>query len=191
MLRFCAICFVVSLFSFSAYADVLEFKTDGSVVSHVARDYRHRVSSVVYTHKMPVRAKEKFTPYIEAAAKKYGVETGLIEAVILAESSFNPAATSHKGAMGLMQLMPGTAKDLGVSDAYDPKQNIEGGVKYLKGLLDTYDGDRQLALAAYNAGPEAVNKYNGIPPYRETQNYVRKIEAVLFSSDAWEDVGQH
>lgn len=178
MLRFGTICFVMSLLSVSAYADVLEFKNDGSVVSHVARDYRHRVS-VVYTPKMPKKSKKQYQAYIDSAAKKHGVETGLIEAVILAESSFNPLATSHKGAMGLMQLMPGTAKDLGVSDAYDPSQNIEGGTKYLKQLLDTYGGDRQLALAAYNAGPEAVNKYNGIPPYRETQNYVRKIEAVL------------
>ena len=179
MLRFCAICCVLSLLSFSAHADVFEFKKDGSVVSHVVHDYRHRVHSVVYVPKMPKNAKKQFQSYINVAAEKYGVETELTEAVILAESSFNPSATSHKGAMGLMQLMPGTAKDLGVSDAYDPKQNIDGGVKYLKGLLDTYDGNRQLALAAYNAGPEAVNKYNGIPPYQETQNYVRKIEAVL------------
>lgn len=179
MLRLCVMCCFSSVLSFSAYADVFEFKKDGSVVSHVAHDYRHRVHYAVYVPKIHKNAKRQFQSYINAAAEKYGVEIGLIEAVILAESSFNPSATSHKGAMGLMQLMPGTAIDLGVSDAYDPKQNIDGGVKYLKGLLDAYDGDRQLALAAYNAGPEAVNKYNGIPPYRETQNYVRKIEALL------------
>ena len=176
----------------AAQADVFEFKGDGSVVSHVAKDYRQKYSllyasltsqnaNTLKIPKMPQMAKARFQSYINAAAQKYGVEVRLIEAVILAESDFNPLATSHKGAMGLMQLMPKTAIELGVSDAYDPEQNIDGGVKYLKGLLDLYKGDRRLALAAYNAGRGTVTKYNGIPPYPKTINYVRVIEALLMS----------
>ncbi len=112
---------------------------------------------------------------VETFSSKYNIDGDFIKAIIKQESGFNPNATSKKGAMGLMQLMPSTAKSLGVIDAYNPWENVEGGVKYLKGLLDRFNNDEKLALAAYNAGPNAVKKYGGIPPYKETQNYVNSI----------------
>ena len=112
---------------------------------------------------------------IETFSNKYDIDSDFIKAIIKQESGFNANATSKKGAMGLMQLMPNTAKSLGINDAYNPVENIEGGVKYLRGLLDKYNNNQELALAAYNAGSGAVQKYGGIPPYKETQNYVKSI----------------
>ena len=112
---------------------------------------------------------------IAPAAAKYALDPNLVTAVIWAESSGDPKAVSTKGASGLMQLMPGTARDMGVSNVLDPSQNINGGSRYLREMLDRHDGDLSLALAAYNAGPEAVRKYGGIPPFEETQNYVGKV----------------
>src|SRR6476661_3901945 len=109
-------------------------------------------------------------------ASLHGVRPDLVHAVIQAESAFNPMARSVKGAMGLMQLMPATAVHYGVTNAYDPVQNIRAGVAYLRQLLDRYSHNEELALAAYNAGPAAVEKYGAVPPYRETRNYVSKIQ---------------
>lgn len=117
-----------------------------------------------------------YDPIIAEHSSVHGVRADLVHAVIQAESAFNPMARSIKGAMGLMQLMPATAIAYGVSNAYDPVQNIRAGVAYLRGLLDRYSQNEELALAAYNAGPGAVEKYGGaVPPYRETRNYVTKI----------------
>ena len=113
------------------------------------------------------------------ASAKYDVSEDLIHAVIKAESAYNPNAVSLKGAGGLMQLMPDTATQYGVADRFSPKENIDGGTKYLKILLDRYDGDIGMAVAAYNAGEGTVDKYGDIPPYSETKAYVQKISLFL------------
>lgn len=121
------------------------------------------------------RRGSEFDAMIDNHARAQGLSPVLVRAVIEAESAFNPRAVSRVGAMGLMQLMPGTAKDLGVVDPFDPAENIRGGTTYLRSLLDRFDDDVRLALAAYNAGPGAVERYDNVPPYRETRNYVAKI----------------
>jgi soluble lytic murein transglycosylase-like protein len=119
----------------------------------------------------------RYEPLISEHAAAHGIRADLVRAVIQAESAFNPFAKSVKGAMGLMQLMPATALAYGVSNAYDPAENIRAGVAYLRSLLDRYSQNEELALAAYNAGTGAVEKYgNAVPPYRETRNYVSKIQ---------------
>ena len=114
---------------------------------------------------------------IRAAAAKYGVDASLVRAVVKNESGFDANATSPAGAQGLMQLMPATAAGLGVTNAYDPVQSIDAGTHYLKGQLDRFGGDVTKAVAAYNAGPTAVARYDGVPPYAETQAYVRRVLA--------------
>ena len=121
------------------------------------------------------RSVHKFHPIILEAAGQYQVEAALIKAIIMAESGYNPWAISKKGAIGLMQLMPRTAESLGVEDIFDPEHNINAGVKYYKQLLAKFKGDVKLALAAYNAGAENVLKYQGVPPFRTTQYYVKKV----------------
>ena len=113
---------------------------------------------------------------INSAAQRYQVDPALVRAVIHAESAFRPGARSKKGALGLMQLMPDTARDMGVGNALSPEENIQGGVRYLAWLLDENQGNTTLATAAYNAGPGAVKKYNGIPPYAETETYVKRVK---------------
>lgn len=128
-----------------------------------------------------------FDRLITEAANKYSVDVDLIRAVIRAESNFNPRARSPVGAEGLMQLMPGLQQDFGITDPFDPRQNVMGGVRYLRRLLDLHGGNVALALASYNAGPGNVARYGGIPPFRETRTYVKKIQGFLSSMAAQDD----
>ena len=139
-------------------------------------DFQKILDSSISNNGQPTEAsRAEIENLINKYAEKNGLDSDFVKAVINQESGFNPNATSRCGAMGLMQLMPSTAEGLGVTNAYDAEQNIMGGTKYLKGLMDRFDNNKSLALAAYNAGPNAVKKYGGIPPYAETQNYVKKV----------------
>ncbi len=148
-------------------------------------------SKIDWAH-VPLRM-DAYAPAIRTAAAKYGVDPALVRAVIHAESAFNPHALSAKGAQGLMQLMPATASSMGVRNAFDARQNIRGGARYLARLLKRFHGDERLAAAAYNAGPDAVQKYGGVPPYAETRVYVKRVtllhrryrHAMRDSASAW------
>jgi soluble lytic murein transglycosylase-like protein len=145
----------------------------------------HGATSIKAT--IPLATSHKSAPYdatINEHARRQGVAEDLVRAVIQVESAFNPNAVSTKGAMGLMQLMPATARELGVGNPFDPEQNIRGGVTYLKQLLNRYDQKVELALAAYNAGIGNVEKYGAVPPFKETRNYVNKITKAAPSAPA-------
>lgn len=167
---------------------VFKYKKDGATVFSDSAPYKIKYEVVVYNscyacsvassidwYKTRLYLTE-FSDTIALAARSYNVDVGFIRAIIHAESAFNPLARSRKGAMGLMQLMPGTAKDMGVFDTTDPEQNIKGGVKYLASLLQTFNGNETLAAAAYNAGAGAVTRHGGIPPFEETQTYVKRVK---------------
>ena len=131
--------------------------------------------SVGPAKRRPPKTKTNFDRYISRASHRYGVAEPLIKSVIKVESDFNPTAVSKKGAKGLMQIMPDNFSRLSIRNPFDPWQNIRGGTRYLKSLLKRYGGKLELALAAYNAGPQKVDQYRSIPPYRETRNYVRRV----------------
>ena len=124
------------------------------------------------------RGLRAFAHVIRTAAERYGVDMRLIEAIVQTESAGNPTAVSPKGARGLMQLMPERAAELGVRDSFDPHQNVDGGVRHMRDLLQSFGGDVTLALAAYNAGEAAVRSYGGVPPFAETREYVRRVRAM-------------
>jgi soluble lytic murein transglycosylase-like protein len=162
----------------TAGADIYKY-IDGSGIVHftnvpTSSDYKLYIREI--PEKMPLPAgTQKYDEMIRQAQKKHGVDFSLIKAVIKVESDFNPRAVSKKGAKGLMQIIPGNFKSLLVNDPFNPLQNIMGGALYLKRLLKRYENKLPLVLAAYNAGPDAVDRYQRIPPYTETQNYVRKV----------------
>jgi len=175
----------------AAAASVYAYTDDNGTVSlsNVPSDNRYRVlvfdpkdnalviSSVAAQKTLPsIANKAQYNRIVDDAARTYGLEGALLHAVISVESHYNPKAVSRKGAAGLMQLMPGTARRYGVADRFDPVQNIDGGAKYLRDLLKLFNSDVSLTLAAYNAGENAVIRYgNRIPPIRETKNYVPKV----------------
>lgn len=149
---------------------------------HMARQQQPSVSYTIDRVVAPIEARHAYDEIVAEAAKLYKLDPHMIRAVMEAESGFNALAVSPVGALGLMQLMPAVAAELGATDPFDPRQNILAGAKYLRQLLDAHRGNVRLALASYNAGPGNVAKYGAIPPFRETQNYVRKVTALL--SDA-------
>lgn len=132
---------------------------------------------------IPIRPEDAYEELIKEAADLHKLDPALIRAVMRTESAFNPAAVSPVGAMGLMQLMPALAEEMGVADPFEPRDNIMGGAKYLRQLLDAHEGNIPLTLASYNAGPGNVRRYRGVPPFKETRNYVRKITELLETSD--------
>jgi len=166
------------IFIHTAAADIYMYVDKNGVVNftNVTSSDKYKL----FVKELPSRTRRSFSTFeydhiIRKATEKYDVDFSLIKAVIEAESNFDPEAVSKKGAKGLMQIMPGNFRSLSVQDPFNPAQNIMGGVKYLQELLRRYENKLPLVLAAYNAGPEAVDQYRQIPPYEETQNYVRKV----------------
>lgn len=153
----------------------VELRMEGGVVEVDSTDLVAIEPEEVFPARISPAAKPPYTELIQSAAQRYGVDPELVSSVVAMESNFNPRAVSRRDARGLMQLLPETAARLGVTNAFDPRQNIEAGTRYLRLLLDRYNYDLVLTLAAYNAGPDRVEQYGGVPPFLETVSYVRKV----------------
>ncbi len=180
---------IVALFFISpkAEADIYKYvDTDGvthftNAPAHIDASYKKVMTErdrVSYTHKGKYLSTGKRSDYnnlVQSKSRQYNMDPNLVKAVIKAESNWNPKAVSRKGAMGLMQLMPSTAYNLSVGNSFDPEENVDGGIRYLKYLIEKFDGNLTLALAAYNAGPKAVERYGTVPPIAETHQYVKKV----------------
>ena len=174
----CGIFSILFIFSLIAYPKD-RTTNDTAPLLKDSRPYKPEITDNLirkYEKRLNTAKKERiYNHIIIEAANKYGIEPALLKAIIMVESSYNHRSISKKGAVGLMQLMPRTANALGVEDIYDPQHNVDGGAKYIKQLLNHFGGNRELALAAYNAGITKVKKYNGIPPFRSTRTYIKKV----------------
>jgi len=180
------ICGLILIFASLSFADVYQYTSEDGVVCYTDLPFGKKADLVMKDKVGPSQSQKKHertdykdTEYyhsiIHEKASKYNVDASLVKAVIKTESNWNERAVSRKGAVGLMQLMPSTANDMNVRNAFDPEENIEGGVKYLRNLLEQFNGDLTLALAAYNAGPKRVDKFGVVPPITETKQYVKKV----------------
>jgi soluble lytic murein transglycosylase-like protein len=169
---------------FTPHAGVVA-PTPSSPIS-LTRLHTAPVGTVTTTSRFRLRGERAFDGVIKEASRRYGLSISLIRAIILTESAFDPQAVSRAGAQGLMQLMPALSQELGVEDPFDPRENIMAGTRYLSTLLKQHDGNLELALASYNAGPGAVARYQGMPPFKETQDYVARITRLAGVSDIGE-----
>ena len=171
-----SLCFVIVLslcFITFSHADIYKFVDSNGVVHFTNVDYGTGYEKVMSESDRPVS--RSYESIVREKASLYNIDPSIINAIIEAESGWDPNAISPKGAMGLMQIMPGTAIDLGLSNPFDPEENIDAGIRYFKMLLKKFNGDAKLAVAAYNAGPSVVEEYGGVPSYAETKRYIRNV----------------
>ncbi|MBI5641219.1 MAG: lytic transglycosylase domain-containing protein [Nitrospirae bacterium] len=183
MLRIAGLTAFFLFFAGSATADIFRYVDENGVVCYTDSPFGKKVEKVMREKQETERPlttslSHEYSGYVQKAASRYEIEPELINAIIKTESNGNHRAVSRKGAMGLMQLMPSTASDMNVGNPFNPQENIDGGTKYFKYLLEKFNGDTTLALAAYNAGPKTVEKYRAIPPISETRDYVKKVYAL-------------
>ncbi len=171
-----AIALALSPLNVPARAEIYRYVDENGVwhFTNIKTDSRYRIY-IRGTRKTPMEYIEEYRGIIKQASVQFGIDPHLIRAIIKAESGFNHKAVSTKGAQGLMQLMPGTADDMAVEDPFDPEENIFGGTRYVSLLLKRFENDKILALAAYNAGPETVDSFNGVPPFPETKAFIQRV----------------